>query len=133
MKIRHNLYIDRKLSDALTLLATRPGASKSQILTDALRAYVATRGGEDLDAMLKRRLAGISADQQAIRRDLLVLLESLSLYVRYQLMVTAPLPESDQAARAVGRERFEAFVAQVGRQLAAGRRTLGPTDGEKPQ
>jgi len=54
-----------------------------------------------------------------------VLLESLSLFVRYQLTVTAPLPEADTAARAVGRERFEAFVSQVGRQIGSGKRSLG--------
>ena len=58
-----------------------------------------------------------------------VVLESLSLFVRYQLTVTAPLPDADSAARAVGRERFEAFVSQVGRQLASGARTLGPGEG----
>jgi hypothetical protein len=41
-------------------------------------------------------------------------------------MVTAPLPEADAAARATGRDRFEAFVSQVGRQIAGGTRTLAP-------
>jgi len=51
--------------------------------------------------------------------------------VRYELAIHAPLAENDQAGRAIARERFEAFVAQVGRQVAAGRRTLGagPEDG----
>jgi hypothetical protein len=131
--VRHNLYLDRSLSDALGLLATRPGASRSQILRDALRSYVETRGGAQIDAMLRLRLDGLSREQAAVRRDIEVLLESLSLFVRYQLTVTAPLPEADLAGRAVGRERFESFVAQVGRQIAAGRRTLGVRDGEGGQ
>jgi hypothetical protein len=126
--VRHNLYLDRSLSDALGLLATRPGASQSQILRDALRSYVETRGGAQIDAMLRLRLDGLSREQAAVRRDIEVLLESLSLFVRYQLTVTAPLPEADLAGRAVGRDRFESFVAQVGRQIAAGRRTLGVRD-----
>jgi len=126
--VRHNLYLDRSLSDALGLLATRPGASRSQILRDALRSYVETRGGAQIDAMLRLRLDGLSREQAAVRRDIEVLLESLSLFVRYQLTVTAPLPEADLAGRAVGRDRFESFVAQVGRQIAAGRRTLGVRD-----
>lgn len=126
--VRHNLYLDRSLSDALGLLATRPGASRSQILRDALRSYVETRAGAQIDAMLRLRLDGLSREQAAVRRDIEVLLESLSLFVRYQLTVTAPLPEADLAGRAVGRDRFESFVAQVGRQIAAGRRTLGVRD-----
>jgi hypothetical protein len=39
-------------------------------------------------------------------------------------MVTAPLPEPDAATRAVGRDRFQAFIDQVGRQMAKGGRTL---------
>src|SRR3546814_5191277 len=60
----------------------------------------------------------------AVRRDVDVVLEALSLFVRYQLTVTALLPEADSAARAVGNERFERFIAQLGRQIVGGKRTL---------
>ncbi len=78
--------------------------------------------------MLRLRLDRISREVALVRRDLEVLLESLSLFVRHQLTVTAPLPESDAAALAVGRKRFEQFVAEVGRQLASQRRPFGPDD-----
>ena len=39
--------------------------------------------------------------------------------------ITPPLPGADQnAARALGRERFEAFVTQVGRRVATGGRLV---------
>ena len=60
-----------------------------------------------------------------IERDGYVLLETVALFIRFELSIQAPLADGDQAGRAIGRERFEAFVAQVGRQVAAGRRTLG--------
>jgi hypothetical protein len=125
MKIRQNLYIDPALSDTLEVLASRPGTSKSQIVSTALRAYFASRGSRELDDMLRTRLDRIGRELEKSRRDLEVLLESLSLFIRYQLTVTAPLAESDSAGRAIGRERFEAFVNQVGRQLAAGKRSMG--------
>ena len=50
------------------------------------------------------------------------------LFVRYELMINAPLPEGDQAARAVGRDRFEAFVARVGEALAGGHHTFEYAD-----
>ena len=75
----------------------------------------------EVDDLLKVRLDRISTQLGRIERDSLVLLETLSLFVRYQLTVTAPLPEADKAAQAVGRERFRRFVDQVGRQLATGR------------
>lgn len=125
MKVRQNLYIDRGLSDALEALATGPGANKSRLVNAAIASWLARRATQEVDDLFKHRLDRISREQSLVRRDLEVLLESLSLFVRYQLMVTAPLPENDPAAIAVGRDRFEKFVAQLGRQLAGGKRTLG--------
>ncbi len=129
MKVRQNLYIDREISDALEALASGPGTNKSRLVNDAVASWLARRGTREVDDLLKGRLDRISRELARARRDLEVLLESLSLFVRYQLTVTAPLPDSDTAARAIGRDRFEAFVAQVGRQLAAGTRTLGNETG----
>ena len=128
MKFRQNLYIDQALSDALDDLARKPGTNKSQIVSDALAAYLARKGTKEIDDLLKGRLDRISREIGHARRDIEVLLESLSLFVRYQLTVTAPLPEADTAARAVGRERFEAFISQVGRQIGSGKRTIGNDD-----
>lgn len=130
MKPRHHLYFDQALTDQLEALASRPGSSKSAIVTDALRAYLARRGARELDDMLKVRLDRISRDLGKLRRDMDVMLESFALFVRYELTINAPLPEGDDAARAVGRDRFEAFIAQVGRQLAAGKRSLDRTEEE---
>jgi hypothetical protein len=125
MKVRQNLYIDRELSDALEALATGPGANKSRLVNDAIATWLARRGTQEVDDLFKHRLDRLSREQGMIRRDLEVLLESLSLFVRYQLMVTAPLPENDAAAIALGHQRFEQFIGQLGRQLSAGKRTLG--------
>lgn len=126
MKVRQNLYIDRAVSDALEALAAKPGGNKSHLVNDALVDWLDRQASKKIDDLFKVRLDRMSREQERIRRDLEVVLESLSLFVRYQLTVTAPLPDADTAARAVGRDRFEAFVSQVGRQLASGNRTLGP-------
>lgn len=124
MKIRQNLYLDQDLSTALDRLAAGPRGNKSRVVNDALKVWLARKGAREIDDLLKPRLDRLSRELDATRRDLDVVLETLSLFVRYQLMVTAPLPEGDAAARAVGRDRFEAFVAQVGRQIGSGKRTL---------
>ena len=123
-KARHQLFLAADLSEKLEALAAKPGTSKSAILADAVAAWLNRRGSHELDDRFGLRLNRLSAQLNRIERDQQVLLESLALFVRYQLTVTAPLPEADQAARAVGRDRFQAFVDQVGRQLAAGGRTL---------
>lgn len=125
MKPRHHLYLDDDLTAQLEALAAKPGSSKSAIVADALRAWLARRGAREIDDALKIRLNRFSAQLNRIERDNQVLLETLALFIRYQLTVTAPLPEPDQATRAVGRDRFQAFIDQVGRQIADGGRTLG--------
>jgi predicted transcriptional regulator len=124
MKPRHHLYLDDALTEELEKLASKPGSSKSAIVSDALRAFLARRGAKELDDMLKVRLDRIGAELARIERDQQIVMESLALFVRYQLTVTAPLPEPDVAARAVGRDRFQAFIDQVGRTLAGGKRNL---------
>ena len=123
MKPRHHLYLDDELTAQLEALAAKPGSSKSAIVADALRQYLTRRGANDIDEALKIRLDRQSRQMDRIERDGQVLLESLALFIRYQLTVTAPLPEPDKAARAVGQERFQKFIDQVGRQIAGPRRT----------
>jgi len=130
MKVRQNLYLDREITDALEALAAGNRGNKSRLVNDALAGWLARRGTREVDELLKPRLDRLSREIGLVRRDIDVVLESLALFVRYQLTVTAPLPDGDAAALAVGRDRFESFVAQVGRQLAAGTRTLGATAGD---
>jgi len=132
VKPRHHLYLDEELTARLDMLASKPGTSKSAIISDALRDYLNRRATREVDDLLKHRLDRISKQLGRIERDGCVLLETLSLFVRYQLTVTAPLPEADKAAQAVGRERFRRFVDQVGRQLATGRSIDGPDDESEP-
>lgn len=125
MKPRHHVYLDAELSEKLDALAATPGSSKSAIVADALRAYLTRQGARELDDLLKVRLGRLGDQLGRIERNLDVVLESLALFVRYQLAVTPPLPEADQkAARAVGHDRFQAFIAQVGRRLAGGHRVV---------
>ena len=128
MKPRPHLYLDDALTEQLDRLGGKPGTSKSAIVADALRAYLDRRAASELDALFKVRLDRMSRQLGRVERDQKILLESLALFVRYQLTVTAPLPEADKAAQAIGRERFQRFVDQVGRQLASGRQTLGADD-----
>ncbi|MEW5424034.1 CopG family transcriptional regulator [Amorphus sp. 3PC139-8] len=126
MKPRHHLYLDDELTEQLEALAAKPGSSKSAIVSDALRSFLARRGANEVDDRLRVRLDRLSRQLNRIERDQQILLESLALFVRYYLTVTAPLPEADQeAARALGQERFQAFIDQVGRRIAGGRTLAG--------
>lgn len=131
-KVRHQLFLPRPLSDRLEALATRPGASKSAILVDALTAWLNRRGASDLEDRFAIRLDRLTQAIGRVDRDTYLLLETLALFIRFELAIQTPLAENDQAGRALGAKRFEAFVTQVARQVSTGRRTLAaqPEDGE---
>ncbi|HEY7959580.1 MAG TPA: CopG family transcriptional regulator [Sphingomicrobium sp.] len=128
--VRHQLFLPRALSERLETLALGPGASKSRILADALSAWLERRGADELELRFMGRLDRISNQLARVERNSTIELESLALFVRYMLTVNAPLPEGDEAARAIGRDRFAAFVERVGQQLASGRPTFASGDGQ---
>ncbi|WP_069337847.1 CopG family transcriptional regulator [Sphingobium yanoikuyae] len=125
MKIRQNLYIDRDICEELSQLARGHIGNKSRLANDALRSWLEQRRHSELDTQFKLRLDKLSRELEAARRDIDLLVETLALFIRYELMVLPPLAEGDVAGRARGRERFSAFVMEVGRQLAGGKRAAG--------
>ena len=130
-KVRHQLFLPKPLSDRLEALAAKPGASKSAILADAVTAWLDRRGGSELDDRFGLRLDRLSAGLARLERDSHITLETLALFIRYELTIHLPLAENDHAGRALGRERFETFVTQVGRHVASGRRTLAAAEKER--
>ena len=129
-QVRHQLFLPREVSERLEALARAPGASKSRLLAAAVTAWLDRRGSDELEQRFALRLDRLSNQLARIERDGQVGIESLALFIRYMLTVNAPLPEEDEAARAIGRDRFVAFVRRVARQLASGRRSF---DEEEPE
>jgi hypothetical protein len=125
-RVRHQLFLPRPLSDRLEALAARPGASKSAILADAVTAWLNRRGASELEDRFAIRLDRMTQAIGRVDRDTHVILETLALFIRFELSIQVPLAENDAAGRALAAKRFEAFVSQVGRHVAVGRRILGP-------
>lgn len=128
--VRHQLFLPRELSRRLETLAAGRRLSRSRIFAEAVTAFLDRSGDDELELHFARRLDRLSSQLARIERNGHVGLESLALFIRYMLTVNAPLPEGDDAARAVGRDRFRAFVERVGQQLASGRTTFLQEDGE---
>lgn len=127
-RVRYQLFLPKALSERFERLAAAPGASKSSLLSAALGAWLDRRGTDELEQRFAARLDRISNQLARIERDGHVTIESLALFIRYMLTVNAPLADDDEPMRALGRERFSAFVERVGQQLATGRLTLVPEE-----
>jgi hypothetical protein len=122
--VRYQLFLPAPLAERFEQLAAAPGASKSRLLAAAVEAWLKRRGTDEVEQRFALRLDRLSGQLERIERDGHVQLESLALFVRYMLTVNPPVAENDEAARALGRDRFAAFVERVGRQLASGQVTL---------
>ena len=125
MKPKLSAYVSDSVSERLELAAKRPGTNKSAIVDAALDRFLNPERDTSGDAALIRRLDRMSGQLDRFDRDLSVMAETLALFIRYYLTITPPLPSGDQdAARALGRERFDMFVAQVGKRVASGGRLV---------
>ena len=120
-KPRLTAYLSRSVADRLELACKRPGANKSALVDKALDRLLNPERDQQNEAVLLRRLDRMTKQLAEVNRNQQIVVESLALFVRYYLTITPPLPKSEQEpARSLGHQRFEFFVAQVGRRLAGG-------------
>jgi hypothetical protein len=119
LKTRHQFYLPDDLSKALDELAARPGASKSAVLTEALRGWLERKAGNELDQRFGPRLDRQQRTAQRIEALLNIVAEVLDLFVQHQLTIVAHQPPFDRETGQLGVKRYRAFLDQVGRRLAA--------------
>jgi hypothetical protein len=124
-KKRYTLYLSRPLARKFDLVAQQRQGAKSALVEEALRASLEPQQHPGLEEGLARRLNDLNKAVTTIGRDVAIATETLALFVRYFLTITPPLPQSEQEpARLLGKERFQVFVAQVGRRLAGDHRLV---------
>jgi hypothetical protein len=122
MRRRLNLYLTDDCAARIDALSASERITKSGVVEAALLAFFSEDEGPDREGAYLRRLDRLSAQLGKLEHDLLIGIEALALFIRYQLTVTPALPERDQpSARAQGKERFERFVDSLGRRLQQGK------------
>lgn len=125
MKPRLNVHVAYELFEKVEITAKRPGVTKAAVIEAALMGFFSKEFDDQRDGALIRRLDRMTRQYDRLERDLSISTETLALYIRFFLTVTPPLPNTDQdAARALGKERFEYFISQLGRRLAGGKNMI---------
>ncbi len=125
MKPRLNVHVADELFDKVEIAAKRPGVTKAAVVEAALMGFFSKEFDDQRDGALIRRLDRMTRQYDRLERNLGITTETLALFIRFFLTVTPPLPNTDQdAARALGRERFEYFITQLGRRLAGGKNMI---------
>jgi predicted transcriptional regulator len=120
-RARLNIFIEPDHAKRLRQLAAHKGVSQSAVIAAALAAFLSPDAADQREAAIGKRLDHLSRQFDRLERDQNILIETVSLYVRYFLTVSNPIPEGHQeAARAQGKVRYAQFVEQLARHLLRG-------------
>lgn len=120
-KQRLSVYLEPDVMKALATHAARRDQSRSLIAEAAIASFLSPDAAERQEAATTKRLDQLDRRMTRMERDLGISVEMLAVFVRFWLTTNPPLPEPAQAAaRAQAGERYDAFVAALGRRLAKG-------------
>ena len=120
-KTQISVYLDPDVMSMLADYAARREQSRSMIAEAAIASFLSPDDAERREAIVAKRLDQIDRSMTRLERDVGISVETLAIFVRFWLSTTPALPEpAAQAARAKAGERYEAFIAALGRRLAKG-------------
>lgn len=120
-KRRLSVYLEPEVMKALSAHAARRGHSMSLVAEAGIASFLSPDAAERQEAAITKRLDQIDRRMTRVERDLGIAVETLAVFVRFWLTTNPSLPEpAAQAARAKAGERYEAFVAALGKRLANG-------------
>lgn len=119
-KTRHQFYLPDHLSEKLDALASKPGTSKTSILTDALASWFERKGSQALDQRFGPRLDRQSRTSERIERKVDAMTELVGVFVQHQLTLVAHQPAFDDETGRLGRERYLQLLDLVERRMVRG-------------
>lgn len=121
IKVRLSAYLEPELMEALAAYADRREKPRSLIAEAAIASFLSPDADEAREAALIKRLDQVDRRMNRLERDVGVGVEMIALFVRFWLSSAPPPPESERAIlRKQGGDRYDAFIAALGRRLAKG-------------
>ena len=102
-KVRHQLFLTKELSARLDRIATGTGRARSELLVEALEAWLNRCNPAAAEEALGARLMRFERHIEAVRRQQGLQWEVLARMLRHQLLTAAGLPPADNAAQANAR------------------------------
>ena len=121
VKTRLSVYLDPDLMETLAAYADRRERSRSLIAEAAIASFLSPDADEAREAAITKRIDHIDRRMNRLERDTSIGVEMTAMFVRFWLSNAPPPPESERALlRKQGGDRYDAFMASLGRRLAKG-------------
>ena len=114
------VYLPRELEGRVQRMAKEQHRSESSVIADAVKARFERRDGSDESA--RRQVSRVDARLDKSVGELLIVKETLLLFIRVWLEHNPPLDERiEESAAASAEARFERFLDFVAQGLAPGK------------
>jgi predicted transcriptional regulator len=117
-KVRHQLFLTKELSARLGRIADGTGRARSELLVEALEAWLNRRNPAAAEEALGARLTRLERHVEAVRRQQGLQWEVLARMLRHQLLTAAGLPPANAAAQASALRAFEVFIDELAERQA---------------
>lgn len=117
-KVRHQLFLPKELSARLDRIASGTGRARSELLVEALEAFLNRRNPAAAEEALGARLTRFERHIEAVRRQQGLQWEVLARMLRHQLLTASALPPPDAAMQATAMRSFEAAIDEIADRLA---------------
>lgn len=120
-KAQISVYLDQDIMAMLAEHAARRHQPQSMIAEAAIASFLSPDAAERREAVMVKRLDQLDRRMTRLERDLGIAVESFAVFIKFWLATTPALPEpAALAARAKAGDRYDQFVAALGRRLAKG-------------
>ena len=121
IKARLSVYLEPELMETLAAYADRRERSRSLIAEAAIASFLSPDADEAREAAITKRIDQIDRRMNRLERDTSIGVEMTAMFVRFWLSNAPPPPESERALlRKQGGDRYDTFMASLGRRLAKG-------------
>lgn len=117
-KVRHQLFLTKEFSTRLDRIASGTGRARSELLVEALEAWLNRRNPAAAEGALGARLTRFERHVEAVRRHQALQWEVLARMLRHQLLAAAGLPPGDAAAQANALKAFNAVIDELANRLS---------------
>jgi predicted transcriptional regulator len=116
-RVRCQLFLSKELSGRINRISQGTGRARSELLIEALEAWLNRRNPAATEEALGARLTRFERHLEAVRRQQGLQWEVLARLMRHQLLTASALPPPDAAMQAAAMRSFEAVIDEIADRL----------------